>query len=79
MKIKIINNIDDKITDYQFKTGASKVWIAEQLGISKARLYQVCLADNMMLDVAMKFAIFFKCPLEDLFDYEIIDDKNIID
>ena len=74
MKIKIINNIDDMLTDYQFKTGASKVWIAEQLGISKSRLYQICLADNMMLDVAMKFAIFFKCSLEDLFDYEIIDE-----
>jgi DNA-binding XRE family transcriptional regulator len=80
MQIKIINKIEEKIIKYQEKTGTSKVWIAKKLGISKARLYQICSADNMMLDVAMKFAIFFNCKLEDLFEYEIINgDKNIID
>lgn len=73
MKIKIINNIDDMITDYQLKTGASKVWIAEQIGISKQRLYQICEAENIMIDVAMKFAIFFNCKIDDLFDYEILE------
>ena len=73
MKIKIINNIDDMITDYQSKTGASKVWIAEQIGISKQRLYQICEAENIMIDVAMKFAIFFNCKIDDLFDYEILE------
>lgn len=69
-----------KINEYQEQTGATKIWIANKIGISKARLYQICSADNMMLDVAMKFAIFFNCKLEDLFEYEIInDDKNIID
>jgi DNA-binding XRE family transcriptional regulator len=69
-----------KIHEYQEQTGATKTWIANKLGISKARLYQIWSADYMMLDVAMKFAIFFNCKLEDLFEYEIInDDKNIID
>ena len=80
MNIEVNNKIRQKIKEYQIKTGASQVWIAEQIGISKARLYQICGAENMMLDVAMKFAIFFDCKLEDLFDYKIVEySKNIIE
>ena len=80
INIEVNNKIRQKIKKYQAQTGASQVWIAEQIGISKSRLYQICGAENMMLDVAMKFAIFFDCKLEDLFDYKIIDDsKNTMD
>ena len=74
MQIKIINRLDEKLTEYQSKTGATKTWIAKQLGMSTSRLYQICQADNMMLDVAMRFAIFLKCDVMDLFNYEIIND-----
>lgn len=73
MKIKIKNKIEEKLNEYQERTGASKTWIAKQIGISTSRLYQICQAENMMLDVAMKFAIFLNCDVMDLFDYEIIE------
>jgi len=74
LQIKIINKIEERITEYQNKTGATKTWIAKQLGISKSRLYQIMQTDNMMIDVALKFAIFFDCKVDDLFDYIIIDE-----
>ena len=74
MRIKITNKIRDKITEYQRTTGASQVWIAQKMNISKSRLYQIGLADDMMLSVALRVAIFFKCPIEELFDYEEVDD-----
>jgi hypothetical protein len=49
------NNIEHKIEEYQSKTGATKTWIAEQLGMSKQRLYAIFRSENMMLDVAIKF------------------------
>lgn len=80
MKIIITNKIEEKVNGYQDLTGATKTWIAKQLGISKSRLYQIMQADNMMIDVAMKFAIFFNCSIEDLFDYSIVaDSKELID
>jgi len=74
MKIKITNKIEEKINEYQEKTGATRKWIADKIGISKSRLYQIMQTENMMLDVAVKFAIFFNCKIEDLFDYEIMDE-----
>jgi len=80
MQIKVNNKIRQKIKEYQAQTGTSQVWIADQIGISKSRLYQICGAENMMIDVAMKFAIFFDCKIDDLFEYKVIENsKNIID
>jgi DNA-binding XRE family transcriptional regulator len=78
MQIKITNKIEEKVVEYQKRTGATKTWIAEQLGMSKQRMYSLFKADNMMLDVALKFAAFFKCKVEELFDYDVInsDDKK---
>jgi len=79
LQIKVINKINDKIIEYQQRTGATKTWISNKLGISKARLYQICEAENMMLDVAIKFSIFFECEIMDLFEYKILDEnKNIV-
>ena len=74
MKIKITNKIEERINEYQKQTGATRKWIADKIGISKSRLYQIMQTENMMLDVAVKFAIFFNCKIEDLFDYEIMDE-----
>lgn len=73
VQVKVVNKIEERINDYQNRTGATKTWIAKQLGISKSRLYQIMQTDNMMIDVALKFAIFFDCKVDDLFDYIIID------
>ena len=65
------NKIEERINEYQKKTGATKTWISERLGITRQRLNQIIHADNMMLDVALKFAIFFNCDVKDLFEYTI--------
>ena len=76
MNIKITKNkIEDKINEYQVRTGSTKTWIATQLGISKQRLYAIFRADNMMIDVALKLSIFLGCDIKDLFEYDIFDDK----
>ena len=72
MQIRITKNkIEDKLNEYQKKTGASKTWISEQLGISKQRLYAIVNSNNMMLDVALKFALFLNCDIKDLIEYEV--------
>ena len=76
MKIEVNNKIRQKIKEHQNKYESSQVWIAEQLGISKQRLHQICGAENMMLDVAMKFAIFFDCKIDDLFDYTVVENSK---
>lgn len=74
MQIKITaNKLEFRINEYQRNTGASKVWIAKKLGISKQRMYQLFKADNMTIDVALKFAEFLKCDVKDLFEYDIIE------
>jgi len=75
MQIKIINNIDKKINEYQDRTGATKKWIAGKLDMSSARLNQIVHADNLTIDVVVKFAVFLDCSLDDLFKYEIIYDN----
>lgn len=77
MVIKITKNkIGDKIEEYQKKTGCTKTWLSEKLGISRQRLNQLINSDNMMLDVVLKFIAFFDCEIKDLFEFEI-DDNNI--
>lgn len=73
MQIKITNNkIEERIEIYRKQTGATKTWIAEQLGMSPQRMYQLFKADNMLVDIALKFAEFLKCDVKDLFEYEVI-------
>jgi len=73
MQIKITENkLDQKLSEYQNRNGSTKKWIAEQLGMSQQRLYQLCLSSNMMVDVALKFAEFLNCDVKDLFEYEVI-------
>jgi DNA-binding XRE family transcriptional regulator len=73
MKIIITkNNIDAKINEYIKNTGATKTWIASQLEMSPQRMYQLYKADNMMMDVAFRFAEFLQCDIKDLFEYDVI-------
>lgn len=74
VNIKITKNkLEYHINSYQERTGASKTWIANKLGISKQRLYSIFKADNIMIDVALKFSIFLDCDMKELFEYEVID------
>ena len=74
MQIKITaNKLEHKINEYQQNTGASKVWIANKLGITRQRMHALFKADNMNVDVALKFAEFLECDVKDLFEYEVIE------
>ena len=74
MKVKITNKIEEKVNEHQKKYGSSKVWIAEQIGISKSRMYQIFKSDDMMINVYIRFAIVLNCSLDDLIKYEIVDE-----
>ena len=71
MQIIITNKIEEKINEYQKRTGASKKWIASQIDMSPQRMYSLFKAENMTLDVAFKFVVFLDCTVEDLFEYEV--------
>jgi DNA-binding Xre family transcriptional regulator len=72
MQIQITNKIEQKVNEYQEQTGATKTWIAKQIGISPARMYQIFKTNNMMIDVYIRFAILLDCTLEDLVEYNKI-------
>lgn len=73
MVVKIKENkLEERINEYKSKTGSTKTWIAEQLEMSPQRMYQLYKADNMMVDIALKFAVFLDCDVKDLFEYEVI-------
>lgn len=72
MQIKITNKISEKVEELQVTTGITKKWVAAQMGMSQQRLYYLFKADNMMLDMALKFSIFLNCDIKDIFEYEVI-------
>lgn len=73
MQIKIKKNrLEEMINEYKKRTGATKTWIAEQLEMSPQRMYQLFKADNMMVDIALKFSEFLECDVKDLFEYDVI-------
>ena len=70
MQVKIYNKIEEKVNEYHNKTGASKTWVAKQIGMTPQRMYQLMKSENMMLDVLVKFAIFLECSIDQLIEYE---------
>jgi DNA-binding XRE family transcriptional regulator len=72
LEVKITNNIDMIMRQYQDRTGVTRKEIASQLNISTSRLYAIMNSDNLMLNVACQLALLFNCSLEDLFKYEKI-------
>lgn len=73
MRIKITNKIEQRVNEYQAKTGATKKFIASKVGISPSRMYQIFQAEDMMIYMYIRFAIFLNCPLDDLVEYEVLD------
>lgn len=73
IQIKIINKIKEQVELYQEKTGASKVWIAKQLDISKQRLYQLFEAEEITATNLIKLMVLLDCKFEDLIEYETIE------
>jgi DNA-binding XRE family transcriptional regulator len=74
MAIEIINfenKISCKLEEYRKKTGGTKTWIAEQLGISKQSLSSLEGSDNPTLKTLIKLSYILKCDISDLYNVEI--------
>jgi len=59
-KFKIVNKIEQRVNEYQRLRGSTKSWIADQVGISKSRLYQVFKGDDMIFNLIREEGIFSK-------------------
>ena len=75
MKVKITNKIEEKVLEYQRRTGASKTFLADKMGMSSQNMYQVFKSSNITIETLIKFSIVLGCNKEDLYDYEVIEFK----
>lgn len=76
--VLVISRIKDRIEEHQRKTGISKSFMAEKLGMSKQSLSDVFKSNNPRLDTLVKFSILLDCNINELFDvYRVTHDiKN---
>ena len=73
MKVKIYNKIEKKVLEYQERTGASKTWMANKMGMSSQNMYQVFKSNNITIETLIKFSIVLGCDKDELYDYEVIE------
>ena len=74
MQIKIKNKIEQKVNEYQEKTGATKTWICKKLNMSTQNLYKLFSSNNLTLETLIKISYVLQCDITDLFEYQIEDD-----
>lgn len=72
MEIEIINKTEEVYKRLKQETGASKVWVANQMNITPQRLNDIFKASNLTLEVLIKLSIILKCDISDLYEYKII-------
>ena len=77
IEVKIINKIEDKVNEYQKRTGATKTWIAKQMNISKQNLYTIMKSQNPTIETILMCSALFECDISELYDYDIIKDDEI--
>ena len=66
--INIINHIEEKIKEYQNKTGATKTWIAKQMGYRSPQALDQAMKNNSnSLETYAKFAEFLDCDVNELY------------
>ena len=67
--INIINHIEEKIKEYQNKTGATKTWIAKQMGYRSPQALDQAMKNNSnSLETYAKFAEFLHCKIDELYE-----------
>lgn len=71
MDIEFTNNIEATIEEYINKTGTNKAWIANQLGMSRQRLYGLIQAKNPNIITLIKLSSILHCTVNDLYKYKI--------
>lgn len=69
-QIKIINKIKEQVELYQEKTGATKTWVAKELGISRQALNILFNTANPGIELLVKISILIECKIEDLYEIE---------
>ena len=68
MNIEFTNNIGIMIEEYINRTGATKTWIANQLGYKAYNnLYKVITSDNPTLKTLLEISIFLQCDIKKLY------------
>lgn len=73
MKVIIHNKIEEKVLEYQKRTGASKTFLANMMEMSSQNMYQIFKSSNITIETLIKFSIVLGCNKEDLYDYEVIN------
>jgi len=77
MQIIITNRIEEKVNEYQERTGASKVWIADKMSVSPQNLNKSFKSINMPIETLIKLSIVLGCDIFDLFEYEVINNVKL--
>jgi len=79
IEVKIINKIEEKVIEYQKRTGATKTWIAKQMGYkTRQSLDGAMKSEKLALETYGRFAVFFKCNVLELYDMKFYEDGKQI-
>lgn len=74
MKIVIRNKISQKLDEHKTKTGVAKTWTASKLNMATQSMYTIAKSTNISIITLIKFSYVLNCSINDLLDYEVIDD-----
>jgi len=73
IKIEVINKIGVKIDEYINNTGATKTWIAKQLGYkTRQSLDGAINSTNLTIKTIGLFSAFLNCKPEELYEIKVI-------
>jgi DNA-binding XRE family transcriptional regulator len=72
LEIIVHNKIGEKIQEYQNRTGSTKVWIANRMGITKQALNILINTNNPTIESLVKISCVLQCHIFDLYTYEIL-------
>jgi len=73
MKIIIHNKIEEKVIEYQERTGTTKSWLANRMSMSPQNMYKLMQSNNITIETLIKFSCVLGCNKEELYEYEIIE------
>ena len=73
MKVIVYNKIEEKVLEYQERTGSSKTFLANKMGMSPQNMYQIFKSNNITIETLIKFSMVLDCDKEELYDYEVIE------
>lgn len=73
MQVRIYNKIEEKVNEYQERTGCTKSWLASKMSMSSQNMYQLFKSNNITIETLIKVSIVLGCDKEELYDYEVID------